>query len=152
MRSTVLAVTTTLVLGSGVGGLAFATVHSPARTAPPIGGVSAPPGPSASADVCSDPTSHDPRCVVVVQAPSSNIDVAVPAPTTSSAASAQGTGSTPATGRWEDSGFHRGDADRGDDDAADQARSDVHRAGAADARDIADGDQHDSSGAGPDDR
>jgi hypothetical protein len=123
MRSKILAVSTTLALGTGLGGLAYAAVREAPAAMPSTGTVS--PTPSSTPDVCRNPASDDPQCVTVVQVP-----VTAPQPAATKSASR-----TPAT-RGSDDGtadHGRGNAGAlrndvsgadggGDDGTADQGR------------------------------
>jgi hypothetical protein len=85
MSGRILAVTTTLALGTGFAGLSYAAVRTAPPAQPASTSVSTTPSPRATPETCSSPTSDDPAGVVVVRGP-----VAVPATSPTATASREG--------------------------------------------------------------
>jgi hypothetical protein len=85
MSGRILAVTTTLALGTGFAGLSYAAVRTAPPAQPASTSVSTTPSPRATPETCSSPTSDDPACVVVVRVP-----VAIPATSPTATASREG--------------------------------------------------------------
>jgi hypothetical protein len=169
MRSKILAVTTTLALGTGLGGIAFATVRGDSAPAPAV----VPAAVSATPDPCSNPASDDPECVVVVRVPAPAAVPAAPGSVSDDGTADQGRGDragapapvrTASSSRTSNrgpgsatSGRHGSDdAEResddsgrdggGDDGTADQGRGDDGRHGGDDAERESDDSGRDGGG------
>lgn len=109
MSDTFLAVSTALVLGTGIGGLAFAAVREAPAMLPSTVPVTA--SPSATPEGCSRPASDDPVCVSGGRPPAAATPTSTPV--SAATAPARRPGVSGADGGGDDGTADQGRGDRG---------------------------------------